>query len=314
MKRRQLAGWLALLCMAAATGCGSGGGETGRTADTATRAWSASPAADQAMVPAVGARPTKKRPKRPKSLVLAGQLVLHPGGGGRGPDCFSDLPELPSRFATSPAVWLSGMNGPKNVPLAFSAALCLHGFSMDQPVTVTVTVGPRRYRTTVAPASGKLPVSRSEPPETLFNGRLLRVYNVGKGLLESNEWGFVPPSRARDGIVTAGAITTGAVQAGTSASYRQMATVAGTPGQRWIPGQLGHRLVIFGFQRDQQVPVGLYRRTSPGRPFVLVRRIGAVTMPRSRIAVFTIPRTVTVTGERYCVTVPLKTLHDCPAL
>lgn len=312
MKRRHLAGWLALLCMVAATGCGSDGGETVRTADTATRASSASTAAEQA----IGARPTKKKKKKKKrkSLVLAGQLVLHPGAGGRGPDCISDLSDLPPQFATSPAVWLSGMSGPKSVPLALHTALCLHGFSKDQPVTVTVTAGTHRYQTTVVPAPGKIPVSGFESPETLFNGRQLRVFDVGEGVLESDEWGFVPPSPARDDIVTAGAITTSAVQAGTSTSYRQQATVSGTPtpGQGWIPGTK-HQLVIFNFQQDQQVPVGLYHRTSPAKPFVLMRQIGAVTMPHSRIAVFTLPQTVTETGVRYCVSVPLETLHDCPA-
>jgi hypothetical protein len=302
MKRRQLAGWLALLCTAAATGCA----ETGQTTDTATRAPSASSATDQA----IGARPTKKKKK--KSVVLARQLVLRPGGGGRGPDCISDLPDLPSRFATSPAVWLSGMNGPKNVPLSLQAALCLHGFSTDKPVAVTVTVGTHSYRTTVAPTSGKLSANRVEPPETLFNGRRLPVFNEGAGLLESEEWSFVPPSSARDAIVTAGTVTTSAVQAGTSASHRQTVTVPGTPAQEWILGQK-HQLVISGFPEGQKVPVGLYHRTGDGQPFRLMRKIGTVTMPRSRIAVFTVPKTVTVTGDRYCVTAPLETLRNCPA-
>ncbi|MDX3452890.1 hypothetical protein PV396_13175 [Streptomyces sp. ME02-8801-2C] len=311
MRHPQLVCWLALVCLAATTACGSSGSQTSRTEDTATRARSASPAADQA----IGARPTKtQKPKKKKKRrkVLAGQLVAHPGGGGRGPDCVSDLPELPSEFATSSAVWLSGMNGPKNVPLAFPAALCLHGFSEDQPVTVTLTAGTRSYRTTVVPASGKVSVSRFEPPETLFNGRRLRVFDVGAGLLESNEWGFVPPSPARDAIVTAGAVTLDAEQAGTSASHRQAVTVATPPGQDWIPGQR-HQLVIFGFQQDEEVPVGLYRRTSQAQTFTLVREIGAVTMPRSRIAVFTVPGAVTVTGDGYCVSAPLDTVINCPA-
>ncbi|MER5200033.1 hypothetical protein ACWD3J_41795 [Streptomyces sp. NPDC002755] len=306
MRRRQLAGWLVLLCMAAATGCGSDSGDTARTADTAT-ARSASAATDQA----IGARPTKKKKKK-KSVVLAGQLVLHPGGGGRGPDCISDLAQLPSSFATSPAVWLSGMNGPDNVPLAFPVALCVHGFAMDQPVTVTVTVGTRSYRTTVTPASDKPPVGQFEPPETLFTGRQLQVFEAGAGLLESNVWDFVPPSPARDAIVTAGAVTTSAVQAGTNTSYQQEVTVAETPGQGWIRGQR-HQLVIYGFQQDQEVPVGLYHRTSQAQPFKLMRQIGAVTMPRSRIAVFPLPATVTATGDQYCVTAPLETLRSCPA-
>ncbi|MEU1519100.1 hypothetical protein ABZ490_44390 [Streptomyces sp. NPDC005811] len=290
--------------MAAAAACGSDGRGTNQTADTATRTRPASPVTDQA----IGARPSKKKRKK----VLAGQLVAHPGGGGRGPDCVSDLPELPSRFGTSPAVWLSGMNGPKNVPLAFSAALCLHGFANDQPVTVTLTAGNRSYVTTVTPTSGELSVSRFEPPETLFNGRRLQVFDVGSGLLESIEWSFVPPSSARDAIVKAGAVTTSAVQAGTSASYRQEVTVPNPPGEDWIHGQR-HRLVIFGFQQGEEVPVGLYRRTSQAHTFKLVRQIGTVTVPPSRIAVFTVPGTVTATGDQYCVSAPLDTVINCPA-
>ncbi|MEU5275015.1 hypothetical protein AB0G87_01200 [Streptomyces asoensis] len=310
MRQRRLAGWLALLCMTAAAGCGSGGGETGPATDVATRVRSTSPATDQA----IGARPTKKKKKKHKSPVLAGQLVIHAGAGGRGPDCVSDLSQLPSGFATSPAVWLSGMDGPTSVPLALDTALCLHGFSADKPVTVTVTVGSHGYRTTVSPSSSPLTVGRVEPPETLFDGHRLQVFDAGSGLLESHEWGFVPPSGVRDDIVTAGAVTTSAAQAGTSASHRQKVTVSGTstPGQRWITGAK-HHLAVFNFDQDEQVPVGLYHRSGPSEPFKLMRRIGSVTMPRSRIAVFTLPPSVTETGDRYCVSVPLDTLHDCPA-
>lgn len=320
MKCRQLAGWLALLCMTAATGCGPGDGETRQTADTAIRASAAAaaadPAANPAAAPAADGRPAKKPPKRPKRLALPGQLVLHPGGGGRGPDCISDLAELPPRFATSPAVWLSGMSGPKKLLLALPVALCLHGFATDRPVRVTVTVGGHRYRTTVTPAAGTLTLNRFQPAETLFNGARLPVYSEGRGVLASDEWGFVPPSRARDSIVAAGRITTAAAQGRTSASYQQRAVLPGIPGQDWIPGQHRHRLVIFGFPQGQQVPVGLYRKARRGQNLVLllVRRIGAVTMPRSRIAVFTLPRKVTETGEQYCASAPVTTQTSCPGL
>lgn len=306
MRHPRLACWLALLCLAAATACGSDGRESTRTADTATQARSASPATDQA----IGARPTKKKKKKRKK-VLAGQLVAHPGGGGRGPDCISDLSELPSKFATSPAVWLSGMNGPVNVPLARQAALCLHGFSTHQPVTVTLTAGTRNYRTTVTPAPGKPPLDHFQPPDTLFNGRPLQVFEVRESLLESGAWDFVPPSPARDAIVTTGAVTLSAGQGKTKTSHRQKVTVTNTPSQDWVLGKK-HQLVIFGFQQDEEIPVGLYERKNQTQTFKLVRQIGAVTMPPSRIAVFAVPKTVTVTGDHYCVSAALDTVINCP--
>lgn len=189
MKRRQLAGWLTLLCLAAA-GCAPGGQDDVRATGTASAGASAV-AADLDQAPTDGTRSGRRRAPRRK---LPGRFKFIAAGDGAAPDCAADLASLPPAFATSPAVWMSDIRGPRNLVFTGESALCLHGFAADRPVTVTVSDGRRSYNTTVQPAAGRLTGIRYEPAESLFNGKRLRVYGVGSGVMQSETWDFVPSS------------------------------------------------------------------------------------------------------------------------
>jgi hypothetical protein len=312
MKHRQLAGWIAALCMAATTGCGSAAEENGQTAGTPIRASAAASAAaeEPANAPAVDARPAKKPPKpKKKNPTLPGQFAMHLGGGAHDADCFDDLSGLPPAFSTSPAVWMSDSRGPRKFVFVVDSALCLHGFSADRPITVTISDGVRRYTTPVQPTAGTFSL-KFKPAESLFNGAPLRVYDVGKGVMQSDSWPFVPPSPVRENIAKAGHITISASQAGVNASYRQAVGVPEYPGRDRLLGDNKRRLVVYSFDQGQRIPIGLYRKDRQNHA-KLVRQLGTVVMPRSRTAVFTVPRSAA--GASYCVTVPLKVQLNCPS-
>lgn len=80
------------------------------------------------------------------------------------------------------------------------------------------------------------------------------------------------------------------------------------------------RLAIVGFEPGSRVPVGLYRLQSDGKAAGrLVRQIGLVTVPQSRVAVFDVPPDVLdeIRGDGvYCLTVPLDSTEesDCPVV
>lgn len=306
MKRRQLAGWLTLLCLAAA-GCAPGGQDDVRATGTASAGASAV-AADLDQAPTDGTRSGRRRAPRRK---LPGRFKFIAAGDGAAPDCAADLASLPPAFATSPAVWMSDIRGPRNLVFTGESALCLHGFAADRPVTVTVSDGRRSYNTTVQPAAGRLTGIRYEPAESLFNGKRLRVYGVGSGVMQSETWDFVPSSLPRENVAAAGRITISAKQAVGSASYRQAVGVPDNPERQALRGDSRRRLVVDGFPRGETVPIGLYRVNEKTQDATLVRRLGVVVMPRSRTVVFTVPRSPA--GAKYCVTVPVQVQYNCPS-
>jgi hypothetical protein len=305
MKRRPLTGWLVLLCIAAA-GCGSPTEDTMRRTNTAATGAEGGAAANR-----LTAEPRRPKP-RPKGPNLRNKFsIIGYGGSDDAPDCARDLSSLPPGFATSPAVWMSSVWGPSKRVFTYDNGLCLHGFTADRPVTVTITVDRRHYATTVQPVSGELTNLAYEPPETLFNRAPLRVYGIGSGLMQSEAWDFVPQSTAREGLAAAGHFTISATQGSTKASYRQSITVPPRPLRSRLRGDRNRRLAVAGFKRGEAVPIGLYRLSGKwSTTATLIRKIGTVVMPRSRTAVFTVPRSAT--GSKFCVTVPLEVQTDCP--
>ncbi|MFI1621835.1 hypothetical protein ACH4VT_33485 [Streptomyces lydicus] len=300
MKRRQLAGWLVLLSIFAA-GCGSAPQDATRRTNTTTRSASESQQAGDARTPM-----PHKGPK------LQGKFRNLAAGDGGAPECKRDLSSLPAEFATSPAVWMSTTQGPSNLVFNSENALCLHGFMADRAVTVTVSDGHHDYTTTAQPTAGKLTFDRYEPPETLFNGARLRVYDIGSGAVQSETWDFVPQSAARESLAAAGHFTISATQGSTTASYRQSVAVPTNPERAPLRGESKRRLVVYGFKPGDTIPIGLYRLAAGASDqATLVRQLGSVVMPRSRTAVFDVPQSAA--GSTYCVTVPLDTQYNCPS-
>ncbi|WP_159106633.1 hypothetical protein [Streptomyces rishiriensis] len=300
MKRRQLAGWLVLLSIAAA-GCGSA------TQDATRRTNATTPSAAESQQAA-----DARKPKPHKSPKLQGKFRNLAVGDGAAPGCKGDLSSLPAGFATSPAVWMSTIKGPRNLVFTRENALCLHGFTAERAVTVTVSDGRHAYTTTAQPTAGKLAFSQYEPPESLFNGARLRVYDIGGGVMQSRTWDFVPQSAARESLAAAGHFTISATQGSTTASYRQSLAVPTNPERARLRGESKRRLVVDGFEQGYTIPIGLYRMAAGASDqATLVRQLGSVVMPASRTAVFAVPQSAA--GSTYCVTVPLAVQENCPS-
>ncbi|WP_159049726.1 hypothetical protein [Streptomyces sp. NRRL WC-3618] len=300
MKRRQLAGWLVLLSIAA-TGCGSATQDATPPTNTTTLR------ADENRQAAA-----TRKPKPRKGPKLKGKFRNLAAGDGDAPECRRDLSSLPAGFATSPAVWMSTIQGPSNLVFTGENALCLHGFTAEQAVTITVADGRHGYTTTAQPTAGKLTFDVYEPPESLFNGARLRVYDIGSGVMQSETWDFVPQSAARESLAAAGHFTISATQGSTTASYRQSVAVPTNPERARLRGESKRRLVVAGFKQGDTIPIGLYRLAAGASDqATLVRQLGSVVMPRSRTAVFAVPQSAA--GSTYCVTVPLATQYNCPS-
>jgi hypothetical protein len=306
MKRRQLAGWLTLLCLTA-TGCAGGNSQDAVRAQDRASSGASAVGADLAQTPADGTRSDRRKPPRYR---LPGKFKVLAIGGDGVPICVNNLESLPPVFATSPSVWMSQGLGPKRLVFTYESALCLHGFSADSPVTVTVSDGRRHTTTTVQPTAGELAHAWYEPAESLFNGKRLRAYGVGSGVVQTETWDFVPPSATREILAATGHITITATQSGNNASYRQTIAVPEGPNRAALRGDTRRRLVVSGFPRGATVPIGLYRLDRKRENATFVRSLGVVVMPRSRTAVFTVPRSAA--GTAYCVTVPLELQSGCP--
>ncbi|MER6314353.1 hypothetical protein ABT237_11350 [Streptomyces sp. NPDC001581] len=76
--------------------------------------------------------------------------------------------------------------------------------------------------------------------------------------------------------------------------------------------ELTHELLVYGYPAGAIIPIGLYQAERNSRP-TLVRRIGTVVMPPSRIATFVIPSEpfdllrvhTDTTTLAYCLGVPV---------
>lgn len=306
MKRLQLAGWLVLLSIAA-TGCGSATQDSTRQSHPATTRAAASSAESRLAADAL-----KPKPPRRKGPKLQGQFRTLAAGDGAAPECVRDLSSLPPKFATSPAVWMSTIQGPSKLVFTAENALCLHGFTAGHPVTVTIAAGRHHYTTTAQPTAGKLTFERYEPPESLFNGARLRVYGIGSGVMQSETWDFVPQSAARESLAVAGGFTISATQGSATVSYRQSVGVPTNPDRSRLRGESKRRLVVDGFKAGDTIPIGLYRLSAGGSDkATLVHQLGTVVMPGSRTAVFAVPHSAA--GSKYCVTVPLTMQYNCPS-
>ncbi|MFD4139206.1 hypothetical protein [Streptomyces sp. NPDC058572] len=248
-------------------------------------------------------------------VLLAQQITLLAAGDGAAPDCTADLSRIPSLGSTSPAVWIGNIQGKDRVSTPEEVALCLSGFSPDEPVKVTVTAGNKQYEITAQPTPSELTYQHMEPSESLFNGQELAVHEQSGGVLQSEKWWFVPPSAAREDLAAAGKLAIQADQGSLTAQHSHPVELP-TRADRLVVDNGSHRILIYGFQPGMRVPVGLYKADSQSDRASLVRQIGTVVMPRSRTVVFTVPSAVVneAGGQEgsYCVTVPLPEQYNCP--
>ncbi|MGV9880014.1 hypothetical protein [Streptomyces sp. NPDC003006] len=317
----------ALLC-AITAGCTSQNG-TGKDA-SGPRTTASSPGKEHSRSastaqPGGTARPKTAGPGRSGSsssgtdLLLSRQIDLLAAGNGATADCAEDIEELPDHRADSPAAWVSSsIDGPKSPGIPQHVSLCLAGFSRGGPgdVDITVSVNGHAYATTAVPAEGSVTFQRLEPSSTLFRGGRLRLYDVGKGVQQSEMWSFVPPGAARERLADAGELTVSARSGGASATRDQAIELPSVPDRGWLDSDT-RRLLVFGFEPGSRVPVGLYRTRPGGETAVLVRTIGTVLIPQSRTAVFPVPAEIRALADdsaEYRVTVPLSEQYNTPVL
>lgn len=272
------------------------------------------------------ALPTEKaplvsaRPRTPSAsaldVLLAQQFDI--GMGGAGPHgCQDDLSLVsPSPSSGHPLAWVSSsfpVERKVELRLARQTVLCLAGFPENKPVTITVKAGGRGYTTAVkrvAKGHAKDPADNA-----LFDDRTIDVEDVGDHLRQSAYWRFLPSDPARKAIALSGRLNMTASSGKVKSTY---AIPLGWEQGATTPDGWEHsrQLVVYGYPAGAHVPIGLYR-VGDDLHAVLEREAGRVVMPRSRIAVFTIPRDVfrlvraepAAGRESHCLSVPQ--VQDC---
>lgn len=248
-------------------------------------------------------------PSSAEDLLLAQQVQLG-GYGAGGIDC-----QPPSR-PDSPLVWLLSDNpsaqGPE-VRLGGQVNLCLYGFPVDEPITLTVEAGGRTYTTLVESVTSKHAQELSQ--NTLFDERAIEVEDLGNHLMQGTDWTFLPSEPARTAIALSGGLTLTASSGDVTSTY-EVPLHWDQGGQLPEDWENSRELVVYGYPAGTRVPIGLYR---VGQNLVagLEQQIGEVVMPPSRVAVFDMPEDVfrLVSGNSqpanatYCLSVP--EFNDC---
>ena len=236
-----------------------------------------------------------------EQLLLPSQVRLQEGGDGLFPTCQIE-DTTPSGFRADPGIWLNSLWSPTEY---FGITiLCLRGFAANAPILLTAQAGNQSWRTVVQPVSESPKTSSDfgydeESPETLFNGRSLRVHAPDEdgsplaspaGTLVSEMWHFLPPVDVRDLLATTGSLRLTAVQADTEVVAEQPVT---TPTQRGdlLIARPGERkvVVLHGYESGSRVPIGLYRRDKEDAEARLIAELGTVLMPASRVSSFQLP-------------------------
>lgn len=246
--------------------------------------------------PTAATRPGTPSPSAP-DLLLAEQFDM--GLPGADPvRCGDELALLTrGRPADRPMAWVSSGRDERRsadavtFALGDRSALCLYGFAQGKPITLTVAAGGRTYTTPVTPVAALS--SGDSSKEELFNGRATEVEDAGGGFLRSGYWTFLPPDPAREAVAATGRLTLTASAGATRATGG--IPLRRTRGAETVEGwERGHRLAVFGYPAGTRVPIGIYRltRTEASARAVLVRKVGQVVMPRSRLAVLSIPQDV----------------------
>ena len=264
-----------------------------------------------------------------EALLLARQVQLQEGGDGLGPHCRMDE-KTPVEFEQVPGVWLHNLFSQTDYPGV--VVLCLRGFDPETPIDVVVGAGDLREQTTVTPSADE-PTAQSslgydeERPTTLFeDGGTLPVYSQGyggepiegpEGVMVSEMWHFMPPPDVREVLAEEGSFTLAATQGDRSATTEVEVPVPAEQAHYDVGSGSGRLLAVLGYPAGTRVPIGLYRNDDDLGPDVaLVKQIGSVTMPRSRVATMPLGAEL-LAGEplgSYCVIPPVAEPAACTDL
>lgn len=236
--------------------------------------------------------------------------------------CREHLDELPASFAEGPAVWMGTAHPGEPLTPFDHTWLCLHGFDPDATVDITVSTGEFTARTT---ADARTPHRlESLHPHTLFTDRdhIWLDRDEEPGFLLSNMWTLAPAERLLAEMVREGRLTLTATQGAVTAVFDQPVAPRTIPGREALSGlhPSVSRIIIWGFRRGTEVPVGLYRKLPPpdgyaSGPAELVEQLASVRMGQSWSAEYTVPEDLLhrVPPGDYCVTVPLDEQFNCPS-
>jgi len=268
-------------------------------------------------------------------VLLAQQVELLAAGNGAAVDCRADIQDgvVP---AVGPSVWLSNSFAinearPLDLVLARQTGLCLHGFSITEPIQIEVDGGSTIFTTTVFPQPGPPPQDVDEAPETLFVNGTLNAYRppsfdpegatpptipADDTVLQSSMWELVPSADVRDRLAATALVNVRATQGDAEATSSQPVAVPTFRERHWLHGK-PHILVVQGFPVGFQVPVGVYAIDAENTGS-LIEDIGTVEIPESRVATFQVPDEIVAEmssdSQDQCVTVPLHDQYNCPLL
>lgn len=258
----------------------------------ATTSATAAPAAPDAPEPTPPAEAPEPAEPSPSGENLALKRTFSYGGYGYD----GDLPPCSETAgANRPDVWLEtswGVGQPVRYAGFPSVRLCLFGFDSDLPISLQVATAHQTYTTALQPASdAPADVDQGLSRHTLFqDGSQIEVHPETPDYLRSQAWSFAPASEVRDEIATTGEVTLTARQGEEAMASRTVGVVVGAePTVGRISGPVDDgTLLVIGLDEGQRVPIGLYQgNTTSG--MTLVREVGTVVMPASRVAEFTPP-------------------------
>ena len=301
-----LAATVAFAMVSCATGTPQNDAESVPAPPPATTSETATPAAPTAPEPTPPAEAPEPAEPSPSGENLALKRAFSYGGYGYDGD-----PPPCSQVADAdrPDVWIEtgrGVGQPAGYEGFPTVRLCLYGFSSDLPISLQVGTAQQTYTTALQPANAvSAGIDQGLSRHTLFqDGSQIEVYPETPDYLHSQPWSFAPASEIRDEIATTGEVTLTARQGGETTATRTVGVVVGSePTVGRISGPVDDgTLLVIGLDEGQRVPIGLYQgNTTSG--MTLVREVGTVVMPASRVAEFTPPADLPTStpGTDYCL-------------
>jgi hypothetical protein len=238
--------------------------------------------------------------------------------------------DVPDGFERDPGVWLHILTSPTDYPGV--VVLCLRGFDPSSTIDVVVESGGFRALTTVTPSTEEPTAESSlgydeEAPTTLFDGGgELRVYTQGyggepiegpKSALVSEMWHFMPPADVREVLAAEGSFRLTADQGDRTAMTEVEVPVPDEQAHYDVGSGPDRQLAVLGYPAGARVPIGLYRNDQDfDSGVMLVKQIGTVTMPDSRVATMPLRRNLLddVPLGSYCAIPPVTSPTDCTTL
>lgn len=259
-----------------------------------------------------------------EELLLPQQVQLQVGGDGLFLHCML-RDGAPASYRRDPGVWLHELFSVTEYPMV--VMLCLRGFRTDQPLEVEVAAGDVVVASKIEPVVGSPPDPvdfgyEDAPATTLFDpDSNLPVYTLDYDdqpfegpprAMASRMWTFVPPAAAREALAITGELRLTVTQGSTTATEVHEIAVPATRASFGLDTPNGRQLVAHGYPAGP-VPLGLYRKNESGEQGSLVREVGVVDVPPSRVGTWPWPSDLLDNLEpgAYCLLPPVTEKASC---